>query len=120
MMGAAKRYYSVDQFQLYTGTPQNKSYDWCYKMATISIVGEKVMFALGITSEHVSIETVYVDAAFDSIGVMEVLGETEILAEAQIERLGEHVDEKVTELLFVDFTFRLLWVHRYNHERRLK
>lgn len=47
MMDAAKRYYSLDQFQLYTGTPQNKSYDWCYKMATISIVGEKVMFALG-------------------------------------------------------------------------
>lgn len=30
----------------------------------------------GIASEHVSIETVYIDAAFDSIGVMDVLEET--------------------------------------------
>jgi hypothetical protein len=108
MMDAAKRYYSIDrhvdvaidvtyvayygdcdEFQMAMGAPSNKSYDWCYKMATISIVGEEVKFTLGmrplrghiprrvlveqlleIASEHISIGTVYADAAFDSIGVM--------------------------------------------------
>jgi hypothetical protein len=111
MMDAAKRYYSIDrhvdvaidityvayygdrdEFQMAMGAPANKSYDWCYQMATISIVGEEVKFTLGmrplcrripfmpravlveqllnIASDHVSIGTVYADAGFDSIGVM--------------------------------------------------
>jgi hypothetical protein len=108
MIDVAKRYYSLDrhvevaidvtyvayygdrdEFQMAMGAPSNKSYDWCYKMATISIVGEEVKFTLGmrplrgyiprgelveqlleIASEHVSIGTMYADAAFDSIGVM--------------------------------------------------
>ena len=81
-----------DEFQMASGAPSNKSYDWCYKMATISIVGEEVKFTLGmrplrghiprrviveqlldIASEHVSIGTIYADAAFDSIGVMQTV-----------------------------------------------
>jgi hypothetical protein len=111
MMDAAKRYYSLDrhldvaidvtyvayygdrdEFQMASGAPSNKSYSWCYKMATISIVGEEVKFTLGmrplrghiprrvlveqlleIASEHASIGTVYADAAFDSIGVMHTI-----------------------------------------------
>jgi hypothetical protein len=37
-----------------------------------------------------------------------------VVAEAQAERSGECVDEKVKELILVDFTVRLLWVRRYN------
>ena len=108
MMDAAKKYYSLDrhvdvaidityvayygdrdEFQMATGAPSSKSYSWCYKMATISIVGKEVKFTLGmrplrgyiprsvlveqlleIASEHVSIETVYADAEFDGIGVI--------------------------------------------------
>lgn len=111
MVDVAKRYYSLDrhldvaidvtyvayygdrdEFQMASGAPSNKSYDWCYKMATISIVGEEVKFTLGmrplrghiprrviveqlldIASEHVSIGTIYADAAFDSIGVMQTV-----------------------------------------------
>src|SRR5699024_5266706 len=110
MMDVAKRYYTIDrhvdvaidityiayygdrdEFQMCMGAPSNKSYSWCYQMATISIVGEEVKFTLGmrplcrripymprgtlveqlleIAREHVSIGTVYADAGFDSIGV---------------------------------------------------
>ena len=113
MMDAAKKYYSLDrhvdvaidityvayygdrdEFQMATGAPSSKSYSWCYKMATISIVGKEVKFTLGmrplrgyiprsvlveqlleIASEHVSIETVYADAEFDGIGVIDAVEE---------------------------------------------
>lgn len=115
MVDAAKRYYLIDrhvdvaidityvayygdrdEFQMTTGAPSNKFYSWCYKMATISIVGEEVKFTLGIrprrghiprrvlveqlldiASEHVSIGTVYADGAFDSIGVMHTIEEAD-------------------------------------------
>lgn len=113
MMWAAKRYYSIDrhadvaidltyvayygdrdEFEMSTGTPPSKSYSWCYKMATVSIVGPEVKFTLGmrplrgyiprnvlveqlleIASEHVSIGTVYADAEFDGIGVIHAIEE---------------------------------------------
>jgi Transposase DDE domain. len=113
MVWAAEQYYSIDrhvdvaidityvayygnrdEFQMSTGAPPSKSYSWCYKMATISIVGEEVKFTLGmrplrgyiprsvlveqlidIASDHVSLETVYADAEFDSIGVIDALEE---------------------------------------------
>jgi len=37
-----------DEFQMSTGGPPSKSYSWCYKMATISIVGEEIKLTLGI------------------------------------------------------------------------
>ncbi|SDK11118.1 IS4 transposase [Halovenus aranensis] len=113
MMWAAEQYYSIDrhadvaidityvayygdrdEFQMSTGAPPSKSYSWCYKMATISVVGEEVKFTLGmrplrgyiprsvlveqlieIASDHVSLGTVYADAEFDGIGVIEALEE---------------------------------------------
>mgnify|MGYP002761188091 FL=1 len=113
MVWAAEQYYSIDrhvdvaidityvayygnrdEFQMSTGAPPSKSYSWCDKMATISIVGEEVKFTLGmrplrgyiprsvlveqlidIASDHVSLETVYADAEFDSIGVIDALEE---------------------------------------------
>ncbi len=80
-----------------TGAPPSKSYSWGYKMATISIVGEEVKFTLEmrplrgyiprsvlvdqlleITNEHVSLETVYADAEFDGIGVIDTLEQKNI------------------------------------------
>ena len=87
-------YGNRDEFQMSTGAPPSKSYSWCDKMATISIVGEEVKFTLGMrplrgyiprsvlveqlidrASDHVSLETVYADAEFDSIGVIDALEE---------------------------------------------
>ena len=108
MLWTAERYYSIDrhadvandityvaysgdcdEFQMSTGAPLSKSYSWCYKMATISIVGKEIKLTLGmrplrgyvprsilieqlieIASSHVSLGTVYPDAEFDSIGVI--------------------------------------------------
>ncbi|MDQ2056434.1 transposase [Halobellus sp. H-GB7] len=113
MMWAAEQYYSIDrhvdvaidityiayygdrdEFQMSTGAPPSKSYSWCYKMATVSIVGEEVKFTLGmrplrgyiprrvlveqlleIASDSVSIGTVYADAEFDGIGVIHAVEE---------------------------------------------
>jgi hypothetical protein len=41
-------YGNRDEFQMAAGAPSNKSYSWCYRMATISIVGEEVKFTLGM------------------------------------------------------------------------
>jgi hypothetical protein len=79
-------YGNLDGFQMSTGTPPSESYSWCYKMATISIVGEEVKFTLGmrplrgsiprsvlveqligVASDHVSPGTVYADAEFGGI-----------------------------------------------------
>ncbi len=83
-----------DEFQMSTGAPPSKSYSWDYKMATISVVGEEMKFTLGMrplrgsiprsvlveqliemASEHVSLGTVYADAEFDGIGVIDALEE---------------------------------------------
>lgn len=133
MMDAARRYYSLDrhldvaidvtyvayygdcdEFQMSSGAPSNKSYDWCYKMATISIVGEEVKFTLGmrplrgyiprrvlveqlleIASGYVSIGTVYADAAFDSIGVMHTVdkaGFSYLIRKSSDDRVDRFVD----------------------------
>jgi hypothetical protein len=134
MMDAAKRYYSIDrhvdvaidityvayygerdEFQMASGAPSNKSYSWCYKIATVSIVGEEVKFTLGmrplrghiprrvlveqlldIASEHVSIGTVYADAAFGSIGVMHVVdkaGYSYLIRKSSDNRVDRFVDD---------------------------
>ena len=137
MVDVAKRYYSIDrhvdvaidityiayygdrdEFQMSTGAPSNKSYSWCYKIATISIVGKEVKFTLGmrpllrripymprrvlveqlldIASEHVSIGTVYADAAFDSIGVMHTIEEagfSYLIRKSSDERVDRFVDD---------------------------
>ena len=42
-----------------------------------------------------------------------------VLTEIKRERSGENVDEKVKDLVFVDFTVCLLWVFRHNSASRL-
>jgi hypothetical protein len=103
-----------DEFQMAMGAPASKSYSWCYQMATVSIVGEEVKFTLGmrplgghipravlveqlldIASEHVSIGTVYADAAFDSIGVMhtvEEAGFAYLIRKSSDDRVDRFVD----------------------------
>src|SRR6056297_1891053 len=133
MVDVAKRYYSIDrhvdvaidityiayygdrdEFQMSMGAPSNKSYSWCYKMATISIVGDEVKFTLGmrpllgyiprcelvkqlleIASEHVSIGTVYADAAFDGIGVIHAVedaGFSYLIRKSSDDRVDRFVD----------------------------
>ncbi|GAB7018108.1 hypothetical protein JCM18750_09690 [Halostagnicola bangensis] len=77
-----------------TGAPPSKSYSWCYKMATVSIVGQEVKFTLGmrplrgyiprrvlveqlleIEGENVLVGTVYTDAEFNRVGVMHAVEE---------------------------------------------
>ncbi len=41
-------YGGCDEFQMSVGAPSNKSYSWCYEIATISIVGKEVKFTLGM------------------------------------------------------------------------
>ncbi|GAA0452103.1 transposase (plasmid) [Halococcus dombrowskii] len=137
MLDVAKKYYSIDrhvdvaidityiayygdrdEFQMSTGAPSNKSYSWCYEMATISIVGDEVKFTLAmrplcrrfpsmprrvlmeqlldIASEHVSIGTVYADAGFDSIGVMHVVEEagfSYLIRKSSDDRVDRFVDD---------------------------
>lgn len=134
MMDAAKRYHSFDrhvdvaidityvayygdrdEFKLVKGAPDNKSYEWCYKIGTIAIVGEETKFTLGmlplrgymprevivdylveLASEHISIGTVYADAGFDSIGVMYALEEANVsylIRKSDDERVKRFVKE---------------------------
>jgi hypothetical protein len=69
-----------DEIEMVMGAPSTKSYDWCYKFATLTVVGENVKFTLAIhpkkkgerighvvrelleqAREHVTIDTVYAD-----------------------------------------------------------
>jgi len=109
-----------DKFQMSTGAPSSKSYSWCYKMATVSIVGEEVKFTLGmrplrgyiprrvlieqlleIASDHVSIGTVYADAEFDGVGVIHAVEEAGLSyfirksSDDQVKRFVQDMDHDV-------------------------
>ena len=75
-----------DELEMVMGAPKNKAYGWCYKFATLTVVGENVKFTLAMTPvragyhvgrvvreliwkarEHVSISTVYADREFCSV-----------------------------------------------------
>jgi len=78
-----------DELEMVQGTPNSKAYDWCYKFATLTVVGENVKFTLAMrpvakgervgevvrdlywtAREHVSISTIYADAEFCSVDVI--------------------------------------------------
>jgi hypothetical protein len=85
-----------DELEMVMGAPSTKSYEWCYKFATLTVVGENVRFTLAMrpvqkgdlvgevvrdllqdAREHVSILTVYADSEFcsvDSIRALEDAG----------------------------------------------
>jgi hypothetical protein len=103
-------YNNRDEFQMSPGAPPIKSYSWCYKMATISVVSEEVKFPLGMrplrgsiprsvlveqlidrASDHVSLGTVYADAEFDGIGVINALEErrlSSLIRKSSDDRVG--------------------------------
>jgi len=82
--------------QMVIGAPGPKSYEWCYKFATLTVVGENIKFTLAMrpvqkgdlvgevvrdllrdSREHVAISTVYADSEFcsvDSIRALEDAG----------------------------------------------
>lgn len=85
-----------DELEMVMGAPGTKSYGWCYKFATLTVVGENVKFTLAMrpvqkgdlvgeivrdllrdAREHVSISTAYADSEFcsvDSIRALEGAG----------------------------------------------
>lgn len=85
-----------DELEMVMGAPPSKAYDWCYKFATLTVVGENVKFTLAMrpvekgdrigeivrelfwrAREHVSIGTVYADSEFcaaDTIHALEEAG----------------------------------------------
>jgi hypothetical protein len=85
-----------DELEMVMGAPGTKSYDWCYKFATLTVVGENVKFTLAVrpvqkgdlvgeivrdllkdAREHVTIAMVYADSEFcsvDSIRALEDAG----------------------------------------------
>lgn len=81
-----------DELEMIMGAPRTKAYDWCYKFATLTVVGENVKFTLAMrpvqkgdlvgevvrdlladAREHVGIDTVYADSEFCSVDSMRAL-----------------------------------------------
>lgn len=93
--GPEVNYGPEDENVVVMGAPPSKGFDWCYKFATVSIVGDNVRFMLAVrphtkgqsigelvreiywtAAEHVSIQTVYADAEFYSAEVIQTLEES--------------------------------------------
>ncbi|WP_232700822.1 transposase [Halobacterium wangiae] len=93
--GPEVNYGPDDEHVVVMGAPPSKGYDWCYKFATVSIVGDNVRFMLAVrphtkgqsigelvreiywaAAEHVSIRMVYADAEFYSAEVIQTLEES--------------------------------------------
>ncbi|GAA0266831.1 transposase [Halobacterium noricense] len=93
--GPEVNYGPNDEQVVVMGAPPSKGFDWCYKFATVSIVGDNVRFMLAVrphtkgqsvgelvreiywaAAEHVSIQTVYADAEFYSAEVIQTLEES--------------------------------------------
>ena len=81
-----------DELEMVMGAPRTKAYEWCYKFATLTVVGENVKFTLAIrpvekgnlvgevvrnllqdAREHVTIEMVYADSEFCSVDTIRTL-----------------------------------------------
>lgn len=112
-----------DELEMVMGAPATKEYEWCYKFATLTVVGENVKFTLAMrtvqkgdlvgevvadlldeASEHVSISTVYADSEFcsvDTIRTLEDAGLHYIIpspknkrVKREIERMDQDVEVK--------------------------
>jgi len=81
-----------DELEMIMGAPATKESEWCYKFATLTVVGENVKFTLAMRAvqkgntmgevvrnlfwqarEHVSIRRVYADSEFCSADVLQAL-----------------------------------------------
>jgi hypothetical protein len=83
-----------DELEMVMSAPRTNAYDWCYKFATLTDVGENVKFTLAMRPvqkgelvgtivsdlleqgrEHVSVKTVYADSEFCSVASIRALQE---------------------------------------------
>jgi hypothetical protein len=86
-----------DELEMVMGAPSTKSYEWCYKFATLTVVGDNVKFTLAMrpvqkgdlvgevvgdllrdAREHVSISTVYADSEFCSVDSIRALEDASV------------------------------------------
>ena len=103
-----------DEVEMIMGTPDSKAYDWCYKFATATVVGENVKFTLAMrpvqkgetigeivrdlfwqAREHVSISMVYADSEFcaaDAIHAFEEAGVNYVIPSPKNARVKREID----------------------------
>ena len=103
-----------DELEMVMGAPRTKSYDWCYKFATLTVVGENVKFTLAMrpvkkgdtigeivrdlfwqAREHVSISMVYADSEFcsaDTIHAFEEAGVNYVIPSPKHTRVKREID----------------------------
>ena len=86
-----------DELEMVMGAPRTKAYEWCYKFATLTVVGENVKFTLAMrpvqkgdlvgevvrdllddAREYVSISMVYADSEFCSVDILRCLEEARL------------------------------------------
>jgi hypothetical protein len=87
-----------DELEMVMGAPSTKSYDWCYKFVTLTVVGENVKFTLAMhpvqkgdlvdetvrdllrdACKHVSIAMMYADSEFCSVDSIRALEDAGVL-----------------------------------------
>jgi hypothetical protein len=81
-----------EELEMIQGAPPTKSYEWCYKFATLTVVGENIKFTLAMrpvkkgtlmgevvrdllqqAREHISMGTVYADSEFCAVETFRAL-----------------------------------------------
>ena len=113
-----------DENVVVMGAPPSKGFDWCYKFATVSIVGENVRFMLAVrphikgqhlgelvrelywaARDHVSISTIYADAEFYAAGVIQALEETNakyLIRARENERVSRQIEREEHDIWVED------------------
>jgi hypothetical protein len=104
-----------DEIEMIMGAPGTKSYDWCYKFATLTVIGKNVKFTLAMrpvqkgnrigeivrdllywrAREHVNISMVYADAEFcatDAIHAFEEAGVNYVIPSPKNSRVKREID----------------------------
>ena len=109
-----------DELEMVMGAPRTKAYDWCYKFATLTVVGENVKFTLAMcpvqkgdrigeivrelfwqAREHVSISMVYADSEFcstDTIHALEEAGVNYVIPSPKNKRVKREIDRMQQEV----------------------
>jgi hypothetical protein len=109
-----------DEVEMVMGAPPTKSYDWCFKFATLTVVGDNVKFTLAMTPvrrgylvgevirkliwkarEHVSISMVYADSEFcsvDSIRALEEMGVRYVIPSPKNQRIQREIERMTRDV----------------------
>jgi hypothetical protein len=102
-----------DELEMVMGAPGTKAYDWCYKFATLTVIGKNVKFTLAMrpvqkgdtigeivrdlfwqAREHVSISMVYADSEFcsaDAIHAFEEAGVNYVIPSPKNKRVKREI-----------------------------